>query len=174
MSLGNGCVHVGIVIHEFMHAAGFWHEQSRMDRDKYIRVHESNIIRGMESNFQKMTPSQMDMMGTPYDPCSVMHYGKTAFSYNRKPTITTLDPALDRCIGQRKGFSDIDFRKVNEIYKCKGYPRLDGKPVTVTPKPAVVKPTKRPVLKKDHKHCHIGPPLMSVRRIPFGCCQTAQ
>lgn len=40
------CLRVGIVSHEFMHALGFVHEQSRYDRDKYITVMWPNIWRG--------------------------------------------------------------------------------------------------------------------------------
>ena len=29
LSLGSGCVHQGIVVHELLHALGLWHEQSR-------------------------------------------------------------------------------------------------------------------------------------------------
>ena len=27
-------------------------------------------------------------------------------------------------LGQRKGFSDTDIRKLNTLYKCKGYPQV--------------------------------------------------
>lgn len=46
VSLGRGCVSVGIVEHELMHALGFVHEQSRTDRDQHIRVNYQNIRRG--------------------------------------------------------------------------------------------------------------------------------
>ena len=60
--------------------SGFWHEQSRTDRDKFIRVLTQNIKPGMGRNFDKLMPTQIDIMGTPYDACSVMHYGQSAFA----------------------------------------------------------------------------------------------
>lgn len=46
LSLGDDCVYVGIVVHEFMHAVGFWHEQSRADRDEFVTVLWDNIQQG--------------------------------------------------------------------------------------------------------------------------------
>ena len=47
VSLDNGCIYTDIVQHELMHAAGFWHEQSRYDRDDYVTIHWSNIQSGI-------------------------------------------------------------------------------------------------------------------------------
>ena len=43
ISLGYGCWYKGTVIHEILHALGFWHEQSRPDRDNHVRIRTENI-----------------------------------------------------------------------------------------------------------------------------------
>ena len=54
LSLGSGCMYPGIIQHEFMHALGFWHEQSRTDRDQYVTVLLNNVIDGLQYNFKKV------------------------------------------------------------------------------------------------------------------------
>ena len=46
LSLDNGCVFSDIIKHEFMHAMGFQHEQTRADRDDYVYIHYDNIPEG--------------------------------------------------------------------------------------------------------------------------------
>lgn len=48
LSLGSGCIQKGIIIHEMMHAVGFFHEQSRTDRDDFITILWNNIQPGMQ------------------------------------------------------------------------------------------------------------------------------
>ena len=50
-----------------MHASGFFHEQSRYDRDTYVRINLANIKDGKEGNFRKYTSSQIQHLGEPYD-----------------------------------------------------------------------------------------------------------
>jgi len=123
VSLGTGCVYSGIVMHELMHAAGFWHEQSRADRDEFISVQWDNIKSGMEFNFLKYDLRKIDHLGAEYDTCSVMHYGAYAFAKNsREPTIVAKKKTKCK-LGQRSGFSDTDIRKLNTLYQCSGYPQ---------------------------------------------------
>ena len=49
LSIGYGCDYKSVVEHEFMHALGFYHEQSRYDRDAYVRILRENILSGMMS-----------------------------------------------------------------------------------------------------------------------------
>lgn len=65
------------IVHEFGHALGYWHEQSRVDRDTYVQIEWDRIVDGKEHNFVKHPTA-----GTygPYDFASIMHYGQCAFS----------------------------------------------------------------------------------------------
>ncbi|XP_072543061.1 hatching enzyme 1.2-like [Salminus brasiliensis] len=110
----NGCVYHGIVQHELNHALGFYHEQTRSDRDRYVRINWENINPAMQYNFNKENTNNLN---TPYDYSSVMHYGKTAFSINGLDSITPIPDASVK-IGQRVDLSAIDILRINTLYKC--------------------------------------------------------
>jgi len=117
VSLASGCWYKGTVIHEVLHSLGFWHEQSRPDRDSYVRIITSNISPNLAYNFNKFSTSQIDSMGSPYDTGSVMHYNSYAFSTNGRATITDLSGNAIRT--QRNGFSKSDLEQLNKLYGCK-------------------------------------------------------
>ncbi|XP_063870239.1 zinc metalloproteinase nas-4-like isoform X1 [Scylla paramamosain] len=117
LSLGPGCLYVGIVMHECMHAAGFWHEQSRADRDSYITINTANVQAGMEYNFQKYSWDKIQSLGVEYDLGSVMHYGPYAFAKDRtRPTIIPRVKGAE--IGQRRALSPKDIQKIKILYNC--------------------------------------------------------
>jgi len=131
VTLGRGCVNFGTVIHELMHAVGFWHEQSRADRDQYVYIYWNNIIPGMRFNFQKYGFNKIQHLGTPYDYCSVMHYPGHAFSANGRPTIVKRQQGgcvLGANQSARGGFSANDVVKLNKLYKCSGGTNPTPKP----------------------------------------------
>ncbi|XP_074657985.1 uncharacterized protein LOC141910975 [Tubulanus polymorphus] len=115
VSIGSGCEYNGIIIHEIMHALGFFHEQSRPDRDSNVKILWENIQDGRDNNFRKSSSS--DAQNLIYDFGSVMHYSSKAFSKNGKHTIQAIvNPK--RTLGQRYGPSNLDITGINILYKC--------------------------------------------------------
>ncbi|KAF4794107.1 Meprin A subunit alpha [Turdus rufiventris] len=119
LSIGSGCDYRAIVEHEILHALGFYHEQSRMDRDDYVNIWWDEILEGREHNFVKYNDTYITDLNTPYDYESVMHYAPFSFNKNASvPTITAKIPAFDDIIGQRLDFSAIDLERLNRMYNC--------------------------------------------------------
>ncbi|GFU15346.1 astacin-like metalloprotease toxin 1 [Trichonephila clavipes] len=118
MSLGKGCHEVGTIVHELGHVLGFYHEHSRSDRDDYIVIHLENVQKGMESNFEKLSPSQ-NILLSPFDYGSIMIYGNKAFSKDGKSH--TLDAKNGQTLYypyDKKGMTESDIRRVRMMYHC--------------------------------------------------------
>ncbi|XP_044055227.1 meprin A subunit beta-like [Siniperca chuatsi] len=118
LSIGKNCDRLGTVEHEFLHALGFWHEQSRADRDDYVDIMWDRIEPGKEHNFKTYDDAVSSALGLPYDYGSVMHYSKTSFNIGSEPSIVTKIPHFMDVIGQRMGFSASDLTKLNHLYNC--------------------------------------------------------
>lgn len=58
ISLGDGCLHKSVVVHEIGHVIGFWHEQNRPDRDEHVTIYTDNIMDGKKEE---------DFYGIPMD-----------------------------------------------------------------------------------------------------------
>jgi len=133
LSLGSNCFTVGLIIHELMHAVGFWHEQSRADRDDYITIKWDNIDPAMKQNFNKLSLSQITHLNTQYDCGSVLHYGPYLFSKNGQRTIVGKTPQCDRQIRDPVGFSSNDIAKINRLYNCRRRNQPAAAAVATTP-----------------------------------------
>ncbi|XP_057190691.1 meprin A subunit beta, partial [Triplophysa rosa] len=118
LSIGSGCDRIATIEHEFLHALGFWHEQSRSDRDDYVSIIWEHISEGKEHNFNKYNDTTSSALNVPYDYGSMMHYSKKAFQNGIEPTIVTKIPAFSDVIGQRMEFSDSDILKLNRLFNC--------------------------------------------------------
>ncbi|XP_035225435.1 zinc metalloproteinase nas-4-like [Stegodyphus dumicola] len=117
------CINKGTVIHEFMHALGFWHEHSRSDRDDYIEILWNNLSEEKQVNFAKRIPDSWSFIDFAYDYQSVMHYN--AYTFSKAPKLPTMKPKSTsvrlKDLGRAKTvgtLTDSDKKKINKFYEC--------------------------------------------------------
>lgn len=119
ITLSTSCS-TGSTIHEIGHAIGLWHEQSRVDRDRHIKILYENIQSGREHNFKTYAESGYDgkEFTSNLDFGSIMMYGPYSFSSNGKPTITRADGSTYSV--QRTSLSVGDKEGINSMYPGAG------------------------------------------------------
>ncbi|XP_063688342.1 zinc metalloproteinase nas-4-like [Bolinopsis microptera] len=120
LSLGKGCGTPGFALHELAHVIGFFHEQSRPDRDDYVDIIWANIRYDKREQFAKYNSNEIDPRGIPYDYLSITHYGP--YDFRSQPGLQTLrvkklaeNPAD---MGQRRYLSGYDIIGANTLYQC--------------------------------------------------------
>lgn len=98
---------------------GLLHEQSRPDRDDYVRIEWANIQPQFVQNFGKADWTVVETFGLPYDYDSLMHYPGNAFARSAERNVTIYardDPG--RVLGQSQGPTEYDLEKVRRMYDC--------------------------------------------------------
>lgn len=78
----------GAIQHELLHVLGLLHEQSRPDRDEYVRIVWANIEPQFVQNFGKTSWEAVETFGLPYDFDSLMHYPGNAFAKSAADNVT--------------------------------------------------------------------------------------
>lgn len=102
------------ILHELMHALGFWHEQSRPDRDSYVQILWDNVSsEDHRHNFQL----EFGTPNGPYDYRSIMHYFSTAFAKKDKVTLRCKSgDKISDCTMGNSTLSTGDINAINAAY----------------------------------------------------------
>jgi len=120
LSLGIECDNINLMMHELMHALGFYHKHSQHDRDKYLKIHWENIVPEAKSQFQVLSKYMTRTFSlTKFDYMSVMLYGPRLFSKNSMMiTMSRRDGGKLLDVEEKPGLSTQDIFAINSLYKC--------------------------------------------------------
>ena len=119
----------GTIAHEIGHALGLLHEQSKPDRDQYIKIITENIIKGYENNFDIWPYNGQYTEGFDFN--SLMCYHSWSFPIDpSKPTMTKLDGSTFN--PQRAYFTEKDLELINRLYPAISAPQLEKQSIVIT------------------------------------------
>jgi astacin len=86
------------VIHEIGHVVGLFHEQNRLDRERYIEVREEHMEASVADQFNRSLLLAEDKARDqgPFDWKSIMLYPPKAFSKDKQQTLVRIDSVEKR------------------------------------------------------------------------------
>ena len=114
-----GCMSRSTITHEMIHALGYYHEQSRPDRNESVIIKYANIIQKRWHNFKWQ--GNTFTFGVPYDLTSIMHYKWDDFSESPGilPSIIPKKQGISRTlIGSSPVPTILDVEKIKRMYDC--------------------------------------------------------
>ncbi|XP_067136385.1 zinc metalloproteinase nas-13-like [Centruroides vittatus] len=118
MNLASRCWNLGIILHELGHAIGLFHEHTRPDRDKYIKILWDNIKEEYKSSFLKYDKNFLRICDK-YSYDTVMHYGPKSFAKYGKITIMpTLPNVTIKEVYEWRSLSQSDIECIRILYEC--------------------------------------------------------
>ncbi len=104
------------ITHELLHSLGFWHEQSRYDRDNFIVIDTANVEKQYQHNFQIEPGSPV----SAYDYNSIMHYHAYDFAKDTSRPVIKCKNGNTVSICEfgpgRYLFSEPDIKAINTAY----------------------------------------------------------
>lgn len=119
VSRNSDCLTKGVIMHELLHALGFWHEHNRPDRNNHIQIIQENIRIDHLSDFS--INRNAEILVPEYDYYSIMHYKTTQFSKNHqtlKTIVILKQDIVESEVGQRDYLSSNDKMRLQKLYEC--------------------------------------------------------
>ena len=110
---GSGSCTIATILHEMGHTVGLWHEQSRPDRNAYVSVNYSNLIKGSIGNFNQLYDNAQTF-GTYFDFASIMEYPAFSFSRNGGPAIESIPAGIP--LSNQNGYTAADVDGIERLY----------------------------------------------------------
>ena len=103
------------ILHELMHVLGFVHEQSRPDRDQYLKIRWENIQLDDRTQFD-IAPDEVTRISTslPFDYHSIMLYKPSMFAL--RPELKTMESATNDAIDPSDQLSRDDLNRLDKTY----------------------------------------------------------
>ena len=105
----------GTLLHEFLHAAGVYHEQSRPDRNMHVYFDLTGLSEEAKQNFDRRDGQSIG----GYDYSSLMHYGPWAFNVGRQTIFCKIIRYPMPCpanMGQRDAMTQADIAGLDQLY----------------------------------------------------------
>lgn len=106
----------GEILHEILHALGFIHEQSRSDRDQFVKILWANIKPEYRPQFDIVPEAWMGAAkDTPFDYQSIMLYRANSFAL--RPDLITMQGISGGIAPLEDQLSPQDLERLSRLYR---------------------------------------------------------